>query len=60
MDIVVLAVVGVLVRDPYTWLQSIIGHLSSREIPPDVRSFLNWWFKPERHPHPRHDRALER
>jgi hypothetical protein len=49
----------VLVRDPYTWLQSIIGHLRSRQIPPDVRSFLDWWFKPERHPHTRNDRALE-
>ena len=49
----------VLVRDPYTWLQSIVGHLISREIPPDVRSFLDWWFKPECHPHTRDDRALE-
>jgi hypothetical protein len=49
----------VLVRDPYTWLQSIIGHLSSRQIPSDVRSFLDWWFKPERYPHTRDDRALE-
>ena len=49
----------VLVRDPYTWLQSIIGHLSSRQIPPDVRSFLDWWFKPECYPHTRDDRALE-
>jgi hypothetical protein len=49
----------VLVRDPYTWLHSIIGHLRSREIPLDVRSFLDWWFKPERYPHTRHDRALK-
>jgi hypothetical protein len=49
----------VLVRDPYTWLQSIIGHLISRQIPRDVRSFLDWWFKPERYPHTRDDRALE-
>ncbi len=49
----------VLVRDPYTWLQSIVGHLSSRQIPSDVRSFLDWWFKPERYPHTRDDRALE-
>ncbi len=49
----------VLVRDPFTWLQSIIGHLSSRRIPPDVRSFLDWWFKPERYPHTRDDHALE-
>ena len=49
----------VLVRDPYSWLQSIVGHLISREIPSDVRSFLDWWFKPERYPHTRHDRALQ-
>jgi hypothetical protein len=48
----------VLVRDPYTWLQSIVGHLISRQIPPDVRSFLDWWFKPESHPHTQHDRVL--
>ena len=49
----------VLIRDPYTWLQSIVGHLISRKIPTDVRSFLNWWFSPERYPHTRHDRRLE-
>jgi len=49
----------VLVRDPYTWLQSIVGHLISREIPPDVRSFLDWWFMPGGHPHARDDRALK-
>jgi hypothetical protein len=49
----------VLVRDPFTWLQSIIGHFISREIPSDVRSFLDWWFNPERYPHTRDERALE-
>jgi hypothetical protein len=49
----------VLVRDPYTWLQSIVGHLISRDIPPDVRSFLDWWFRPERYPHTQQDHALE-
>jgi hypothetical protein len=48
-----------LVRDPYSWLQSIVGHLISREIPSDVRLFLDWWFKPERYLHTRHDRALQ-
>ena len=48
-----------LVRNPYTWLPSIIGHLISREIPPAVRSFLDFWFKPELYPHTRHDSALE-
>jgi Sulfotransferase domain len=49
----------VLLRDPYTWLQSICGHLVSREIPSDVQVFLNWWFRPDLHPHTRHDRALQ-
>ena len=49
----------VLIRDSYTWLQSIVGHLMSREIPPDVRVFLDWWFKPDRYPHTRHDCALQ-
>lgn len=48
----------VLVRDSYTWLQSAIGHLISREIPPEILNFFPWWIKPERHPHSRHDRAL--
>jgi hypothetical protein len=50
----------VLVRDPYTWLQSICGHLISRNIPPDVRAFLDWWFRPDLYPHTQHDRALQR
>jgi hypothetical protein len=49
----------ILVRDPYTWLQSICGHLASREIPPDVRPFLNWWYRPDMYPHTQHDRALK-
>ncbi len=49
----------VLIRDPYTWLQSTIGYLITREIPPDLRSFLDWWFKPERFPHMHHDHGLE-
>ena len=49
----------ILARDPYTWLQSICGHLASRVIPPDVRAFLDWWFRPDLYPHTRHDRALQ-
>ena len=48
----------ILIRDSYTWLQSVIGHLVSRDVPSDVLAFLKWWFKPERYPHSRHDRAL--
>ena len=48
----------VLIRDSYTWLQSAIGHLISRETPSEILDFLPWWIKPERHPHSRHDRAL--
>ena len=49
----------VLIRDCSSWLESIIGHLVSRDVPPDVLAFLRWWFQPERYPHSRHDRALE-
>lgn len=48
-----------LFRDPYSWLQSMVGHLISRQIPPDVRNFLNWWFKPAQFPHTHHDQVLE-
>ena len=50
----------VLIRDAYTWVQSTVGHMLSREIPLDVRSFLDWWFKPDRYPHSGHDRVLEK
>ncbi len=50
----------VLIRDPYTCLRSMVGHLISRQIPPDVGSFLDWWFRPAEHPHTSHDRVLER
>ena len=49
----------VLIRDPYTWLQSTVGHLISREIPPDVRAFMDWWFEPDRFPHTHHDAKLK-
>ncbi len=49
----------VLIRDPYTWLQSTVGHLISRQLPADVPPFLNWWFKPKKYPHTRHERLLE-
>ncbi len=49
----------VLVRDPYTWLQSICGHVASRDIPPDVRAFLDWWFRPDLYPHTRDDHGLQ-
>ena len=48
----------ILIRDSYTWLQSAIGHLISREMPSEILNFLPWWIKPERYPHSRHDRAL--
>jgi len=40
----------VLIRDPYTWLGSVAGHLLSRDIPLEVRAFLDWWFRPHEHP----------
>lgn len=49
----------VLFRDPYTWLQSIVGHLLSRDVPPDATSFLDWWFKPDLYPHSNQDSELK-
>lgn len=48
----------VLIRDCYTWLQSIAGHLAVRDVPGDVATFLKWWFKPDRYPHGDGDRTL--
>ena len=48
----------VLIRDCYTWLQSIMGHLAVRDVPDDVVAFLRWWFKPDRYPHGADDRVL--
>ena len=49
----------VLIRDPYSWLQSTVGHLISRQLPAEVPPFLDWWFKPEQYPHTSRERALE-
>ena len=49
----------VLIRDCYTWLQSITDHLTLRDVPGDVAEFLRWWFKPDEYPHGAADRALE-
>ena len=48
----------VLIRDCYTWLQSIAGHVAGRGVPGDLHEFLRWWFRPERYPHGPDDRAL--
>lgn len=40
----------VLIREPASWLGSIIGHLLSRTIPDEVRGFLDWWFRPDEYP----------
>lgn len=50
----------VLIRDSYSWLQSVVGHLiSRRDVPHEVRTFLPWWFEPNSHPHTHHDYALQ-
>lgn len=36
-----------LVRDCYTWVESIVNHMLTREIPADVREFMDWWFEPQ-------------
>ena len=47
-----------LIRDCYTWLESIINHLLARTIPEDVQSFLDWWFEPSKYPYNESDRCL--
>ncbi len=49
----------VLIRDCYTWLQSITDHLAHRDVPGDVREFMKWWFRPDQYPHGAADRVLE-
>jgi len=41
----------VLIRDCYTWMESVIGHMLTREIPSDAREFMEFWFRTAEHPH---------
>jgi len=47
-----------LIRDCYTWVESVINRLSAG-VPPDVQDFLGWWFKPERYPYGKGDATLK-
>ena len=47
-----------LVRDCYTWVESLINHLVTRAVPPDVQGFMDWWFEPTKYPHQKEDRTL--
>lgn len=49
----------VLVRDCYTWVESVIGHMLIREIPPDARTFMEFWFRTNEHPHVHGERRLQ-
>ena len=48
-----------LIRDCYTWLESIINHLIVRTIPEDVQSILDWWFEPWKYPYTESDHGLQ-
>ena len=48
-----------LIRDCYTWLESIINHLIVRTIPEDVQSILDWWFEPSKYPYTESDHGLQ-
>ena len=48
----------VLIRDCFTWLESVVGHLDSRDVPQDVLDFLAWWFRPDLHPTTIKDQGL--
>ena len=58
LDVFRVAKFIVLIRDCYTWLKSIMGHLAVRDVPDDVVVFLRWWFKSARYPHGAEDRVL--
>ncbi len=48
-----------LIRDCFTWLESIINHLIVRTIPEDVQSILDWWFEPSKYPYTEFDHGLQ-
>ena len=48
-----------LVRDCYTWVESVVNHLLTRTIPPDVQEFMDWWFEPAKFTYKKEDRTLE-
>lgn len=48
-----------LIRDCYTWVESLINHMLTVEIPANVRAFAEWWFQPQKHPYGRGERLLE-
>jgi hypothetical protein len=47
------------IRDCYTWLDSCINHLLSRDMSAPMRDFLNWCLKPQNYPYPSHEKVLE-
>jgi hypothetical protein len=48
------------VRDPYTWIESVVGHLLHDPLPPAVMRELAMLLQPERHAMSSHDRELAR
>ena len=48
-----------LVRDCFSWVESITNHLISRTIPRDVEDFMEWWFQPGKYRYTKEDRTLE-
>ena len=48
-----------LVRDCYTWVESIVNHMLARDIPADVRKFMDWWFEPQTYPHKMEEQTLK-
>ena len=48
-----------LIRDCYTWVESVINHLITRSIPADVQDFMDWWFEPSKYPYIKEDQSLE-
>lgn len=48
-----------LVRDCYSWVESVVNHALTREIPADVWEFMDWWFEPHKYPHRDEEQSLK-
>ncbi len=48
-----------LIRDCYTWVESVVNHMLTRTIPIDARKFMDWWFESDRYPHRPEEQLLK-
>lgn len=48
-----------LIRDCYSWVESVVNHMLTRRIPSDARRFMDWWFQTDSYPHRAEEQALK-